>query len=145
MRHEILDAPNFGLLKLTLEPSEKVVAESGAMVAMGPSVSVETTLRGGFLASAKRKLLGGESLFQNTFTAHASGQELYLAPSMEGDLAVRELAAGEAFYLQSGNYLAHVGEGLTLDTKWDGVRSFFGGVGFFVLKLVGPGTLYYSS
>jgi uncharacterized protein (TIGR00266 family) len=145
MRHRVLDAPDFGLLELTLEPGEKVVAESGAMVAMGPAIAVDTRLRGGLLAAAKRKLLGGESLFQNTFTASAAGQQLYLAPPVEGDLKVRELGPGEVFFLQSGNYLAHVGDDLVLDTKWGGVRSFFGGVGFFMLKVVGPGTLFYAS
>lgn len=145
MKYEILDAPDFGLLKLTLEPDEKVVGESGAMVAMGAGVRVETQMRGGLLAAAKRKLLGGESLFQNTFVATASAQELYLAPPAEGDLRVRELARGETFFLQSGNYLAHVGSELTLDTKWSGVRGFFGGVGFFMLRVVGPGTLFYGS
>jgi len=145
MRYEILDAPNFGLLKLTLNTDDKVVAESGAMVAMGAAVHVETKMRGGLLAAAKRKLLGGESLFQNTFVARAPAQELYLAPPVEGDLLVRELARGETFFLQSGNYLAHVGDELVLDTKWGGVRSFFGGVGFFMLKIVGPGTLFYGS
>jgi uncharacterized protein (TIGR00266 family) len=145
MQHRILDAPNFGLLELTLEAGEKVVAESGAMVAMGAAVSVETKMRGGLLAAAKRKLLGGESLFQNTFTAREAGQRVFLAPAVEGDLMVRELASGETFFLHSGNYLAHVGDGLVLDTKWGGVRSFFGGVGFFMLKVVGPGTLFYGS
>jgi uncharacterized protein (TIGR00266 family) len=60
-------------------------------------------------------------------------------------VVARELAPGETFFLQSGNYLAHVGEELVLDTKWGGVRSFFGGVGFFMLKVVGPGTLFYAS
>jgi uncharacterized protein (TIGR00266 family) len=145
MRYEILDAPNFGLLELTLEPGEKVVAESGAMVAMGPSISVDTRLRGGFLAAAKRKLLGGESLFQNTFLSQGSAQKLYLAPPVEGDLVARELGRGETFFLQSGNYLAHIGDELVLDTRWGGVRSFFGGLGFFMLKVSGPGTLFYGS
>jgi len=145
MRYEILDAPNFGLLKLSLNTDEKVVAESGAMVAMGSAVRVETKMRGGLFAAAKRKLLGGESLFQNTFVAQAPAQDLYLAPPVEGDLRVRELAPGETFFLQSGNYLAHVGDQLVLDTQWGGVRSFFGGVGFFMLKIVGPGTLFYGS
>jgi uncharacterized protein (TIGR00266 family) len=145
MKHQILDAPDFGLLALTLEAGEKVVAESGAMVAMSPSIAIDTRMRGGLLASAKRKLLGGESLFQNTFTARAAGQRLYLAPPIEGDLLMRELGRGETFFLQSGNYLAHVGDELVLDTKWGGVRSFFGGIGFFMLKVVGPGTLFYAS
>jgi uncharacterized protein (TIGR00266 family) len=145
MRYDVLDAPDFGMLALTLEVGEKVVAESGAMVAMGPSIQVDTRMRGGLLAASKRKLLGGESLFQNTFTATASGQQLFLAPPVEGDLRARELARGETFFLQSGNYLAHIGDELVLDTQWGGVRSFFGGLGFFMLKVVGPGTLFYAS
>jgi uncharacterized protein (TIGR00266 family) len=145
MQYEILDAPDFGLLKLSLGEGEKVVAEAGAMVAMGPAVRVETKMRGGLLAAAKRKLLGGESLFQNTFIAQAPAQDLYLAPPAEGDLRVRDLAAGETFFLQSGNYLAHVGDELVLDTAWGGVRAFFGGVGFFMLKVTGPGQLFYAS
>lgn len=145
MRYEVLDAPHFGMLALTLDAGEKVVAESGAMVAMGPSIQVDTRMRGGLLAAAKRKLLGGESLFQNTFTATAGQQQLFLAPPVEGDLVARELARGETFFLQSGNYVAHVGDELVLDTQWGGVRSFFGGVGFFMLKVVGPGTVFYAS
>lgn len=146
MRREILDAPNFGLLKVTFEaPGERIVAESGAMVAMGAEVAIETNMRGGLLAAAKRKVLGGESIFQNTFTAKAAGQELYLAAPSEGDLKVLDLAPGQTFFLQSGAYVAHVGEELVLDSKWAGVKSFFSGVGFFMLRIVGPGTLYFAS
>jgi uncharacterized protein (TIGR00266 family) len=144
MRYEILDTPDFGMLSLTLDAGEKVVAESGAMVAMGPSIQVDTRMRGGLIAAAKRKLLGGESLFQNTFTAAASQERLLLAPAAEGDLVARELGRGETFFLQSGSYVAHIGDELVLDTQWGGVRSFFGGVGFFMLKVVGPGTLFYA-
>jgi uncharacterized protein (TIGR00266 family) len=146
MRREILDSPNFGMLKITFEqPGERIVAESGAMVAMGAEIDLQTSMRGGLLAAAKRKVLGGESIFQNTFTARAAGQELYLAPPSEGDLKEIQLAAGQSFFLQSGAYIAHVGEQLVLDTKWGGVKSFFSGVGFFMLRIDGPGTLYYGS
>ncbi len=146
MRQEILDAPNFALLKITFEqPGEHIVAESGAMVAMGGEIDVQTSMRGGLLAAAKRRMLGGESLFQNTFTARAAGQELYLAPPVEGDLKAMTLAPGQVFFMQSGAYVAHLGDDLVLDTKWGGVRSFFGGVGFFLLKVTGPGTVFYAS
>lgn len=146
MRYEILDAPDFGLLKVVFEAGgEKMVAESGAMVSMSAGIEIKTSMRGGMLAAAKRKLLGGESLFQNTFTATAAGQELYLAPAPEGDLKVMDLQPGQTFFLQSGAYVAHSGESLVLDTKWGGVKSFFGGLGLFLLKVTGPGRLYYAS
>jgi len=146
MRHEIVDAPDFGLLKITFDgPGERVVAESGAMVAMGPEVDVQTSMRGGLLAAAKRRVLGGESIFQNTFTAKAPGQQLFLAAPPEGDLKELDLGPGQNFFLQSGAYVAHIGDQLTLDTKWGGVKSFFSGVGLFMLRLTGPGKLFFAS
>lgn len=145
MRYEILDAPDFGMLKITFtQASEKVTAESGAMVAMSSEIQLQTSMRGGLLAAAKRKMLGGESIFQSTFTASAPGQTLFLAPPPEGDVRALELAPGQEYFLQSGAYLAHHGD-LTLDTKWGGVKSFFSGLGFFMLRIVGPGTLFYAT
>lgn len=146
MQYGILDAPDFAMLKVAFEqPGEKVVAESGAMVAMSADLEITTNMRGGLLAAAKRKMLGGESLFQNTFTAKAPNQELFLAPAPEGDLRALELAPGQEFFLQSGAYVAHIGDQLALDTKWGGVKSFFGGIGFFMLKVTGPGTVFYAA
>lgn len=146
MQHQLIDTPDFGMLQITFDqPSEKIVAESGAMVAMDTAINMETSMRGGLFAAAKRKLLGGESLFQNTFTSTAPGQRLFLAPGPEGDLRAMNLAAGQTFFLQSGAYVAHVGDELVLDTKFGGVKGFFGGAGFFMLKVTGPGTVYYCS
>jgi len=145
MKYEIEGSPDYGLLRVTLEaPGEQVVAESGAMVAMDSQVEIKTSARGGFLSAAKRKILGGESIFQNTFIAKAAGQNVWLAPAPEGDLRAIELARGETFFLQSGAYVAHLGAELKLDTKWAGVKGFFSGVGLFLLKIEGPGTVFFG-
>jgi uncharacterized protein (TIGR00266 family) len=146
MQHQLIDTPDFGMLQITFDQAgESIVAESGAMVAMDTAIEMKTSMRGGLLAAAKRKLLGGESLFQNTFTAKGPGQRLFLAPGPEGDLRAMHLHPGQSFFLQSGAYVAHVGDQLVLDTKFGGVKGFFGGAGFFMLKVTGPGTLYYCS
>ena len=146
MQHQLIDTPDFGMLQVTFDqPNEKIVSESGAMVAMDTAIKMETSMRGGLFAAAKRKLMGGESLFQNTFTASGPGQRLFIAPGPEGDLRAMNLQAGESFFLQSGAYVAHVGDQLVLDTKFGGVKGFFGGVGFFMLRVTGPGTVYYCS
>jgi len=145
MNHQIVDSPDFALLEVVLDQGEAVVAESGAMVAMDSRVTVETSMRGGLWGAAKRKLLGGESLFQNTYRSEAAGQRLYFAPAAEGDMRAKELARGEEFFLQSGSYVAHYGSELVIDTKFGGVRGFFSGVGLFLLRIVGPGTVFYGS
>jgi uncharacterized protein (TIGR00266 family) len=146
MQHQLIDTPDFGMLQITFDqPGEKIVSESGAMVAMDTAVQMQTSMRGGLMAAAKRKLLGGESLFQNTFTASAPGQRLFLSPGPEGDLRAMNLQPGQSFFLQSGAYVAHVGDQLVLDTKFGGVKGFFGGVGLFMLRVTGPGTVYYCA
>lgn len=144
MRHEIIDSPDYAMLKITFDqPGERVVAEAGAMVSMSTDLKIETNMRGGLLSAAKRKVLGGETLFQNSFVATRAGQEVMLAPASEGDLRHHHLDAGQSLILQSGNYVAHIGEQMKLDTKWGGVKSFFSGVGLFMLKLTGPGDVFY--
>ncbi|NVB37620.1 TIGR00266 family protein [Pseudenhygromyxa sp. WMMC2535] len=146
MQHQLIDTPDFGMLQVTFDqPNETIVSEAGAMVAMDTAIKMETSMRGGLMAAAKRKLMGGESLFQNTYTATAPGQRIFIAPGPEGDLRAMNLAAGENFFLQSGAYVAHVGNEMVLDTKFGGVKGFFGGVGFFMLRITGPGTVYYCS
>lgn len=146
MQHQLIDTPDFGMLQITFDqPGEKIVSESGAMVAMDTAVQMQTTMRGGLMAAAKRKLLGGESLFQNTFISTSPGQRVFLSPGPEGDLRAMNLAPGQSFFLQSGAYVAHVGDQLVLDTKFGGVKGFFGGVGLFMLRVTGPGTVYYCA
>jgi uncharacterized protein (TIGR00266 family) len=145
MKYDILDSPDFAMLQLVLDAGEVVVAESGAMVAKDSQIDISTSMRGGLLGAAKRKFLGGESLFQNTFTSRGAGQRLFLSAAAEGDLKARQLAAGESFFLQSGAYVAHSGPELVMDTKFGGLKSFFSGVGFFMLRIQGPGTVFYGS
>jgi uncharacterized protein (TIGR00266 family) len=145
MRHELLQRPDFGLIKVTFDrPDESLVAESGAMVGRDTAVSMKTSLRGGMLAAAKRKLLGGESMFLNTFTAGSAGASLYLAAGPEGDVIHRRLGAGELLLAQSGCFVA-AEPGIQIDTKWGGVKGFFSGAGLFLLKLTGPGDLFLAA
>jgi len=144
MRHELKNGPDFASLHVTFDaPGEELRTESGAMVARDTAVAMTTTLQGGFGAALKRKLLGGESLFQNTFKASRSGERLLVAPAVEGSIGVRTLAPGEEFFLQSGAYVASTTD-VTLDTKWQGLRGFFA-AGLFLLRAVGPGTVWFST
>ena len=146
MKFEILDAPDFGCLRVRFEGAgEQVVAEAGAMVSMSSGLKLETKARGGLLAAAKRSVLGGESFFQNSFTSTAGGQELVLASGMEGDLREHALDVGQSFFLTGGNYLAHVGERFTVDTQFGGVKGLFSGTGLFLLRLSGPGTVFFNA
>jgi uncharacterized protein (TIGR00266 family) len=142
MRTEILYQPAYALCKITLGRGEKVRAEAGVMVSMA-GVNVETAATGGLLKSLSRSVLGGESFFQNTFTAEMEGAELTVAPDLPGDITTLQLNNQE-YIVQSGSYLAS-DLSVSVDTKWGGARSFFGGEGLIMLRCAGNGTLVLSS
>jgi uncharacterized protein (TIGR00266 family) len=141
MDHEIEFKPSYSLLTLSLSADESVRAEAGAMVSYDEGIEIETGATGGVLGSLKRSVLGGESFFQNTFTATRPG-EVTLAPALPGD--VERIDLDGELYVQSGSYLAS-DTGIDLDTKFGGGRTFFGGEGLFLLHLTGEGPTFVSS
>lgn len=144
MRYELLDKPDFTIVRVRFDrQGEQLAAEASAMVARDSAVQMATSLRGGAFGAIKRKLLGGESLFQNTFTASAPDESVWLAPGPEGDVEVFELDGSEPVFLQSGAYLASAPT-VTLDTSWGGARGFFSGAGLFLLKAHGQGPLFFA-
>ncbi len=142
MQYKIMYQPSYSLLELQLDPSESVLAESDAMVSMSPNIQMETGAKGGLFGALKRAV-GGESMFQNTFTAQSGTGIVTFAPTMVGDIAAREMH-GESLFVQSGSFLAS-SPSIDLDTKWGGARTFFSSEGLFVLKATGTGMLFLSS
>jgi uncharacterized protein (TIGR00266 family) len=142
MDHEISYRPSFALLTVSLDADEAVRTEAGSMVSYSDGVEIETSAEGGILGSLKRSILGGESFFQNTFTATEAG-EVTLAPALPGDI-VRHDLDDETLFVQSGSYLAS-DPTVDLDTEFGGGRTFFGGEGLFLLRMDGTGPTFLSS
>jgi len=144
VQSEIRHNPDFGLVRVVFDqPGEQVITEAGAMVARDTAIDMKTNMQGGLGGALKRKLLGGESLFQNTFTATAPGQSIWIAPPSEGAVEVINLQPGMEIFMQSGAYLAST-PGVTLDTKWQGAKGFFSG-GLFLIRAYGQGQIWFSS
>ncbi|MCP4604370.1 MAG: TIGR00266 family protein [Proteobacteria bacterium] len=144
MGFEIKSSPDFAMIDYELQDGESVVAESGAMISMSPNIKMKTEARGGVLAAAKRKLLGGESIFQNTYTADGGPGHVMLAPGAPGDIVAFELEPDRSLMIQSSAYVAATPD-VQLDTKWGGAKGFFSGMGIFLLKATGPGTVFVGS
>ncbi len=142
VEYEILHKPSYALGQIRLSIGEKIQAEAGAMVSMSDSIKMDTGVRGGLMGGLKRKVLGGESFFINTFTAENYG-EVTIAPSLPGDIEAIEMEGG-TLLVQSGSFLAAT-PSIEVDTQWGGGRTFFSGEGLFLLKCSGRGTLFVSS
>lgn len=143
MEVEILYRPSYSVARVRLSPNEALLAGTGAMVGMSAGVQLETKMRGGFLKSLSRSVLGGESFFVNTFRAPSQGGEILLAPTLPGDVFELPLN-NETYLVQSGSFMAS-SEGIQTDTKWSGARTFFGGEGLIMLRCSGSGVLLLSS
>lgn len=143
MQTEVLYRPSYSLATVKLAAHESIQVEGGAMVSMTPDLKMETAARGGILKSLARSVLGGESFFINTYTAPSAGGEITLAPALPGDVQVMELQH-ETLMVQSGSYVAS-SEGIKVDTKWGGAKTFFGSEGLIMLRVSGSGTLIVSS
>src|SRR5215510_6225458 len=141
-RYEVLHQPSFALAVVQLQAEQSIQAEAGAMVSMSANVELQSQMKGGLLGAIKR-VVGGESAFVSTFTAHGGPGEVTFAPGAPGDIAAIEMN-GQAFKVQSSSYLAG-DTSLVVDTKWGGAKSFFGGEGLFVLQVQGAGLLLVSS
>lgn len=140
---QIKHQPSFSLAVVTLDPSENIRVESGAMVSFSDGVNIETKAEGGFFGGLKRKVVG-ESFFVNTYTAPASGGEVTLAPALPGDMKTIEITNGKNFLLQSGAYVASE-NGVVTDTKWGGAKGFFGSGSLIMLRVSGAGTVLICS
>jgi uncharacterized protein (TIGR00266 family) len=143
MEIEILYRPSYSLGLLKLESNEEVRVEGGSMVSMSGGVVLETEATGGLLTSLSRKLLGGESFFQNTFQAPAGGGQVAVAPALPGDLLALDLSQ-ERVMVQSGSYVASELD-IEVETKWSGAKTFFASEGLIMLRTSGTGKMLVSS
>lgn len=139
---EIKHPGAFALAVVNLQPEQSISAEAGAMVSMSGNVNLHSEMKGGVFGALKRAV-GGESAFVSTFTAQGGPGEVTLASGAPGDITGIEMR-NQTFKVQSSSYLAG-DTSLTVDTKFGGAKSFFGGEGLFVLEVSGTGLLLVAS
>lgn len=142
MQVNIKHRPDSSLAVVTLAPNETIKAEPGAMVGHTDGMSIETKSEGGFMGGLKR-MVAGESFFQNTYHAPSNGGEIMFAPSLPGDMMTIEVGAQD-FLLQSGAYIASE-SGVNMDSSWGGAKGFFGSGSIILLRVSGSGTVIASS
>ena len=121
MQHQIVDRPDFAVIQMRFDQAgESVIGRERRDGRAGHGHRDEELDPGrpsGARSSARCS--GGESLFQNTFTATQPGQQIWFAPGPEGDIVHLEMDGQHEVMLNSGAFLATV-PSVTLDTKWGG-------------------------
>lgn len=146
MNIEIMHRPGNAAAKVTLESSEQLTAEAGAMIAMSGDIGITTTTHkkesGGILKAVKR-MLAGESMFLNHFNASSQRGEIWLATTLPGDMMEHTLD-NETLIVQGGSYVASEPD-IEIDLGWQGFKSVFSGESIFWVRLVGTGKIIINS
>lgn len=144
MKVEILKRPSNTAAKVILNPSESVISEGGAMIAMSGDMNVETSISKGEGGLAKKLLKGlarklaGEGIFMNTFTAGSGGGVVLLSPSLPGDMQLIELDGSRNIKVQNGSFVAHE-NGVNMNISWEGFKNVFSGENMIWLEMSGTG------
>jgi uncharacterized protein (TIGR00266 family) len=125
-----------------LEPGESVYTESGGMAWMKGSIEMNTNTRGGLLKGLGRKL-SGESLFMTSYKAEGGPGMVTFTPEAPGRILVFELEAGQSLICQRDAFMtAEESVDMEMHFRRRLGAGFFGGEGFILQKLTGPGTVF---
>ncbi len=127
---------------ITLNAGESVYTESGGMAWMKGNIEMQTGAKGGLMASLGRKL-AGESLFLTTYTCRSGQGLVVFAPEAPGKVLDFQLAAGQTLICQKDAFMcAEESVKLEIAFRKRLGAGLFGGEGFILQKISGPGTVF---
>jgi len=129
-------------LEIRLRQGEALYTESGGMAWMSDGISMKTSGRGG-LGAMLGRALAGESLFLTTYTCDAPEATIVFTPEAPGHIIPVPLQAGYSIIAQKDAFMC-AENSVTLEMHFRRRlgTGLFGGEGFILQKLTGPGTAF---
>ena len=141
MEYQIEGAP-LPVVICQLEAGETMLTERGSMSWMTPNMKMETSTNGG-LGKAFGRMLSGDSIFQNRYTAQGGQGLIAFASSFPGSIKAVEITPERPVVVQKSGFLAsEQGVELSIFFQKKGGAGFFGGEGFIMQKLSGRGMAF---
>ena len=141
IRYEI-DGGNLPVVICYPEAGQTLCTESGAMSWMSPNMRMDTNSGGG-LKKAFGRLLSGESIFMNEYTAQGGTGMIAFASSFPGSIIPYQVSEGNGIVVQKRGFLA-MEKGLDISVFFQKKlgRGFFGGEGFIMQRITGYGMVF---
>ncbi len=125
-----------------LEAGESVYTESGGMAWMSPNIEMATSGKGGFLKGLGR-MMSGESFFLTTYSCAEGKGLVAFASEFPGKVLPFPLEAGQSIICQKDAFMvAESSVELSMHFRKKLGVGFFGGEGFILQKLTGPGVAF---
>jgi uncharacterized protein (TIGR00266 family) len=140
MRYEI-SGTVMQTLAVDLDPGEVMFSQTNSMCWMNDMVEMNTHTGGGVVAGFLRSLSGG-SFFVTDFTARGNAHVAF-APRFPGKIVPVNLGPGEAVICRKETFLC-AQKSVSLEIAWQKRigAGFFGGQGFILQKVSGPGVVF---
>jgi len=127
---------------VSLEAGEAIYTESGGMAWMSANIEMETSGKGGLLKGFGR-MMAGESFFLTTYTCSRGKGLITFASEFPGKILPLELAEGQSIICQKDAFMcAQPGVSLEVHFRKKLGVGFFGGEGFIMQRLTGPGLVF---
>lgn len=128
---------------LELDPGETVYSESGGMAWMSGNITMQTSGRGGGLGGMFKRAISGESLFLVEYTSQGGKGIVSFASDFPGKIVPVYLGEGQQMIAQRTAFLC-AEKTVTLDIAFRRKlgAGFFGGEGFVMQRLTGPGIAF---
>ncbi len=128
---------------LELDPGETAYSESGGMAWMSANIAMKTSTRGGGLGGMLKRAVSGESLFLVEYTSEGSKGFVSFASDFPGKIVPVSLSQGQEMICQKQAFLcAEKSVGLDIHFRRKLGAGLFGGEGFILQKLTGPGVAF---
>jgi len=126
-------------LEVTLAQGESIYTESGGMAWMTDGIDMKTNSKGG-IGKALGRVLSGESFFMTTYTCRAPKGMITFTPESPGKVIPLNLQAGFSMICQKDAFMcAQESVELAMHFRKRLGTGLFGGEGFILQKLTGPG------
>ncbi|MGD0561916.1 MAG: TIGR00266 family protein [Roseiarcus sp.] len=140
MRYEI-SGTVMQTVAIDLDPGETVYSQTNTMAWMNDAMKMDTHTGGGLFAGLKRSF-GGGSFFITDFTAGGAGHVAF-APRFPGTIVPALLQPGQSLICRKETFLV-AQKSVTLELAWQKRlgAGFFGGDGFILQKVTGPGVVW---
>jgi len=141
MKHEI-HGTTMQTVDVWLEQGESVYTESGGMSWMSANIEMETSGKGGLMKGLGR-MMSGESFFLTTYRCSSGSGLVTFASEFPGKILPMELAKGQSIICQKDAFMcAQEGVDLAMHFRKKLGAGFFGGEGFIMQKITGPGIAF---
>ena len=125
-----------------LEENESVYSETGAMGWMSDNIDMKTDMKGGVLAALGRHF-SGESIFLTSFTSKNGKGFVTFNSEYPGNIVQVDLKEGQEMVCEKDAFMmAQQTVKLTAHFHRQLGAGLFGGEGFILQKLTGPGTAF---